>query len=387
MPLRLAARTLLAATTVIALAAGGWAAAATPGGSPATARGAATARAVPTPGSGWFLTVVEHGRRNRYGELEARRQRLELVSPAGERTGVYARDLGPHGRGAFLIADWSADGRTALLVTNPGLKSQHALVVDVGTRVVRNVSLGDSVASALLDGDGGLLLTGYSKGGDRGAPLWRLPQDGQRTRLAARVDGPVLPSPDHLSLVTGTTSWRGHGLRVLDRNGELQKRIATGAHCTPVRWWDTSTVEVQCAHRSTLTLSLVDLTTGSVTALTRPHGRDSADLGDLDARRVASGLYLQASGPCGYLFLARQRDDGSVAEVRVPHAVGNVLLIGAEDDRLVIEHAASCDGATPRAVLARFDPASHEEQPIVRLGRHADFGRVLAYGERPASSY
>ena len=353
----------------------------------APAAEASTASAVPTPGAGWFLTVVEHGPRNAYGELEARRQRLELVSPAGERTGIYSRDLGPHGKGAFILTDWSADGRTALLVANPGLRSQHALVVDVGTRIVRNVALGEKVASAKLGGDGSLLLTGYGTGDEPGAPLWRLPRDGQRTRLPARVDGPVLPSPDDLLLVTGTASPKGHALRVLGRNGELQKRIGTDHHCTPVRWWDTSVVEVQCARRSTLTLSLVDLGTGAVTELTRPQGRGSVDLGDLDAREISSGLYLQASGPCGYLFLGKRQDDGTVTKVRVPHAVGNVLLVGAQDDRLVIEHAASCDGAAPRAVLASFDPATHEELPIVTLGEHAGFGRVLPYGERPASSY
>lgn len=358
----------------------------TAGATTASTASSATA-AVPTPGAGWFLTVVEHGRRNQYGELEPRRQRLELVSPTGERTGIYSRDLGPHGRGAFRLDDWSADGRTALLVANPGLKSQHALVVDVGTRVVRNVPLGDAVASAQLGGDGSLLLTGYSHGSDRGAPLWRLPQDGPRTRLASRVEGPVLPSPDDLLLVTGAPGWKGHALRVLGRDGELQQRIETDKHCTPVRWWDTSVVEVQCWHRSTVTLSLVDLGTGEVTGLTRPQGRDAVDLGDLDARRVRSGLYVQASGPCDYLFLGKRQDDGTITQVRVPHAVGNVLLVGAQDDQLVIEHAASCDGAAPRVVLARFDPVTREEQPIVALGRHADLGRVLRYAERPASSY
>ena len=56
-----------------------------------------------------------------------------------------------------------------------------------------------------------------------------------------------------------------------------------------------------------------------------------------------------------------------MSKVRVPHAVGNVLLVDADGDRLVLEHAASCDGSRPRPVLARFDPADRQEQPIVEL--------------------
>ena len=195
-----------------------------------------------------------------------------------------------------------------------------------------------------------------------------------------RYDGRV-------ALVTGPRSRTGTAIRVLDRDGRVVHRVSTDAHCTPVRWWDTTTVEVQCARRSTVTLSLVDLATSRVTKLTRPHGRDSVDLGDLDARRLDSGLYLQASGGCGHLFLARQEADGSVTRVRVPHAVGNVLLVGAEGDDLVIEHAMGCDGTLPRVGLTRFDPVTREEQPITVLPERADFGVVLPYGERRASSY
>ena len=42
-----------------------------------------------------------------------------------------------------------------------------------------------------------------------------------------------------------------------------------------------------------MTLSLVDLSSRTETRLTRPHGRHSADLGDIDARRVAGGLFLR----------------------------------------------------------------------------------------------
>jgi TolB protein len=261
------------------------------------------------------------------------------------------------------------------------------VLVDVPTGTTSGVALGDSVSSVLLDGDGdgGLLAVGYPPGSRRGAPLWRIDRDGGRTRLDGRADGPVLPATDGAALLTGSADAEGRTVRLLDRDGRVQRRVDTSAHCTPVRWWDSSSALVQCWRHRGPTLSLVDVATGEVTALTRPHGKDSVDLGDLDARRVESGLYLQASGPCGYVFLARQRADGTVKEVRVPHSEGNVLLVDDDGEDLVIQHAVSCDGSAPRSALGRFDPVTREEQPLALLGKHEAFGRVLPYGEQQAS--
>jgi TolB protein len=352
------------------------------GAVPATA--GPEAEPVPTPADGWYLASVDHGPRGDHG-IEPTRQRLELVSPAGERTRVWGKRLGPHQRGAFQLVDWSADGRTALVVVDGGLARQRAVRVDVSTGATTRIALDDSVSSVLLDGDGGLLAVGYPPGGHRGAPLWRVGADGERTRLAGRVDGPVLPSADGAVLVTGTAGSSGRAVRVLDRDGRVQRRVETPAHCTPVRWWDASSALVQCWRHRGPTLSLVDVATGEVTALTRPHGKDSIDLGDLDARRTESGLYLQASGPCGYVFLARQRRHGAVEQVRVPHSVGNVLLVDSDGEDLVIQHAISCDGAAPRSALGRFDPVTREEQVLAALGGHEAFGRVLPFGEQQAS--
>ena len=73
--------------------------------------------------------------------------------------------------------------------------------------------------------------------------------------------------------------------------------------------------------------------------------------------------------------------------LRVPGAVGSVWLVDAVGQDLVLQHTASCDGEQPRSVLSRFDPVHHREQPLLVLGRHEAFGRILVFGEVRASTY
>jgi hypothetical protein len=54
---------------------------------------------------------------------------------------------------------------------------------------------------------------------------------------------------------------------------------------------------------------------------------------------------------------------------------------------LVLQHATSCDGDRPRAKLVRFDPVHHVETPLLTLGRHEDFGRILVFGEVRTSRF
>jgi hypothetical protein len=53
------------------------------------------------------------------------------------------------------------------------------------------------------------------------------------------------------------------------------------------------------------------------------HGKNSADLGDLDARCLNGTAYLEAAGPCGVVFPARQHDNGAATKIRVPRATEN----------------------------------------------------------------
>lgn len=346
-----------------------------------------TARAAEPAGPGWYLTQVDHGKRGPYG-IRARSQRLVLVAPDGDRRRILERSV--HRSGGFRLLDWSPDGGTALLLAGTE-EHQRAIRVDVVTGATHATALPADVSEAVLAPDGtGVVAVGYEKERTGRAALFTVDWDGATHPVAPDVSGPVLPSADGTTVVTAGASWRNRVIRVLSAtDGTVEQRIATPDRCQPVRWWDADRVLVSCsASHGSPTLSLVSTATGTVRALTdRRHGRQEQDLGDLDARRIDSGLYVEVSGPCGYVYLARKHHDGSVTQVDVPHAVGNVLLLDGSGGQLVIEHAVSCDGAQPRSVIARFDPVSGRERVITALPRDEAFGRILRFGDRQPTAY
>ncbi len=336
---------------------------------------AAPALTAPAPGAGWYLAVVNHGPRGEYG-IEPTRQRLVLVAPDGDQRTLLAR------RAGFQLVDWSPDGATALLLAGRE-GHQRTIAVDVSTGRTTSTRMPRDTASVVLAPDGtGLLVAAF---GDRsGEPMSLVAWDGTRTPLEARVNSAVLPSPDGATLLTNGPRWSARVLRVLSAaDGSVVRRIPVDGHCQPVRWWDAERALVTCDGD----LALLDPASGDLDRLTRRHDRSIGDLGHLDARRIDSGLYVEVAGPCGYVFLGRRHADGRVTKVEVPGAVGNVLLLGATADRLVIEHAQSCDGGVPRAVIARLDPATGHERVLVRLPGSEDFGRILGYGERQPLGY
>lgn len=331
------------------------------------------------PGPGSYLALVDHGTRGDHG-VEPARQRLVLVDRDGTQHVVLSRPAG--GYRTMRLVDWSPDGSTALLLTG---REGHlrAITVDVVTGWSMTTRVPSDAASVVLSPDtGGLLVAAF---GDRtGEPLSLVARDGTRTRLAARMTGTLLPSLDGSTLLTNGAHWRARVMRVLSAtDGSVVRRVAVDGRCQPVRWWGGDRALLTCG----ADLALLDLATGDFRRLTSRHDAGDGDLGHLDARRIDGGLYVQVAGGCGEQFLGRRERGGRVTPVDVPGAVGNVLLLGGTRDRLVVQHAQSCEGAAPRSVIARLDPATGHERTLVRLPRSEDFGAVLAHGERQPLGY
>jgi TolB protein len=138
-----------------------------------------------------------------------------------------------------------------------------------------------------------------------------------------------------------------------------------------------------CYTRSGATrLYAVPVDGSAPTAITAKHGTHSADLGDLDARSLSGTTYLEASGPCGVVFLARQHSTGTATEVHVPGSTGNVYLLGTQGHRLVIQTGISCDGGPSHDAIAHFDPTTGADRVVARLPLGEAYNTVLAFGER-----
>ncbi|WP_028652624.1 hypothetical protein [Nocardioides halotolerans] len=367
----------LVAATAAALAAGLLAVPVAAASPTAATASALAVQASPVP-PGSYLAVVERGRDAREGGIDAREQRLVLVSPTGETRTIYQQPARGYSR--FTLSDWSVDGSTALLVASHRRRSE-LVRVDVETGATTRLDV-VRLNTAILDPAGaGVLATTWKRARSNTLVLSRISWAGETTRVREGVSGSMIAGPGGTVLTADVK--RGRVQRLLSTStGAVVSHFRGDAFCTPVRWWDAAQVLEMCGTRGDL--HLVDPVAGTSHRLTSRHGR--GDYGHLDARYAGGSLYVQAAGGCGYTFVAKVTKH-STRHLRVPHAVGSVVMVAAVGDQLVLEHAASCDGDRPRSVLSLFDPVRHRETSLVRLGRHEAFARILVLGEIRASAY
>jgi hypothetical protein len=91
------------------------------------------------------------------------------------------------------------------------------------------------------------------------------------------------------------------------------------------------------------------------------------------------------AGACGYTFLGRQNDDGSITNVNPPDAIGNVTMQGVAGHSLLVTHETSCEPPGPPVqVLAAYDPIARTERVLTQLPEGERFERILAFGEPAA---
>jgi TolB protein len=334
-------------------------------------------------GDGWYLTLIAQGVRGDFG-INAERQLLDLVDPRGGRYQLARTSVAKDGTGYRSLAGWSASGRTALLLVDQGTKHARAVRLDLrdGTRQV--LPLGPGVASISMGPAGAVYAAKY--GGNRGQRVVRIDPDGTSLRIARDTDGMVLPTPDGRQVVVAPQSWDLHELRFVDGHGHLIRTLPTPRPCAPARWWKAETVLATCSRANGVTrLYAVPLDGSAPRPVSADHGRGSSDLGDIDARRLAGTTYLEATGPCGVVFLARQHADGTASRVRVPGSQGNVYLIGRRGHRLVLQTGVSCDGGAARDAITHFDPVTRDNKVVAELPLNESYTTILAFGERRAT--
>ena len=308
------------------------------------------AAAVPwkSVGAGWVLAEQSAGR---HGPVT-----LYLASPSGAK---YPLRGAPGG----LVA-WSASKTEALFeLTAPNELEQLNLQNGHGTRLELPPG---SYALGYAQPDGRQVLAVRQAGWTDTLATYSL-----SGRLTATLD-----SSRYGINGIGTAGGRTFavsaptGVRLVSNAGRLLKSLPVPASlgCTPVRWWTAGTVLASCITRSGsseyLHLYLVP-TSGARPAELTPFRRSSYDLGDLDAWRLPSGLYLQSAGACGTLEVNRQAASGSVTPVPVPGTSSpSYLVVTAAGSRLLIE----TQGCTGRGQLLWLDPATRAETWLFTRG-------------------
>jgi hypothetical protein len=348
-------------------------------GSSAAALAAALPAALPAAiPAGSYLAVVESGPDGQFGSLDVRSQRLVLVSPTGETRTIYTFKV--KNFRALSLADWSVDAATALLVT-PERQGSQLIKVDVATGATQVLDV-PRLNNAILDPAGtGVLATSWKRRSSNTLVLDRISWSGTTTRLREGVNGLTIAGRNGTVLTSDVAHGRVQRL-LSTADGSVVHQFRRDAYCSPIRWWDSTRLLEMCG--SPANLFLVDPATGSADQLTSAHGQ--GDYGHLDGRYVDSSLYVQVGGACGYTYVAKVTRHAT-KPVKVPGAVGNVIMVDTVGSDLVLVHAASCDGGRPRSVLSLFDPVHHDETPLLKLGRHEAFGRIMVLGEVRASAF
>jgi hypothetical protein len=302
------------------------------------ARSATLSSPVASAGLGWSLAEYSTSTRTHTGKTT-----LYAVNRQGHKYAVYSWSRNP-----FYVVDWSGDGQRALVANYNG--SFEQINVLTGT-LVNKFSLPKAVTVIGYTRPDGENLLAY---GSRGLVRYNL--EGQLQKVLSKDARSSIESPDGITVISGTTT----GLEQISNLGGVIKRISNPAGiagCGPVRWWNSTTVLAICVEKKgpeVPRLWLFPVNGGRVRALTAQRDDRGADLGDVDAWKLTSGVYTQAIGACGTEFIAKQWRNGSAHEVPVP-GYDNIDIVTGYRARLLLRAQNPCGIGNS---MLWFDPAS-----------------------------
>jgi TolB protein len=185
-------------------------------------------------------------------------------------------------------------------------------------------------------------------------------------------------------LVLGTKS----GLALMGNDGSVGKPlpVTTAGSCKPTRWFDAdSKIALASCYGSDSgsRLWLVPIDGSAPTPLTASvANQTTGDLGDEDAWRIGQDTFVQATGPCGYRYLAKLNANGTTTPVSVPNVDehSSVVVLGANGSHLNLQATVSC--GTGQSLLD-YDPAANTS--TVLLGPPVNGGGVIAARPYPGS--
>jgi hypothetical protein len=196
-------------------------------------------------------------------------------------------------------------------------------------------------------------------------------------KLDSPFNGSYLSTSDGMRLVLGTSA----GLALMGNDGAPGPKLEVPGqtNCSPVRWWDGTTVATvlaKCdAPGSGSRLWLVPIDGSPPTALTAVNdGQNGPDLGDASAWQLPAGTFVQALGACGYLYLAKLNADGTTSPVKVPGAESgrSVIVDGVNGASLDVRATAACGGGQS---LFEYNPTANTS--TVLLGPPLNGGGVI----------
>ncbi|MFH1329187.1 MAG: SH3 domain-containing protein [Actinomycetota bacterium] len=279
---------------------------------------------------------------------------LYLLSPFGDIFEVFAWTAGTVR--PYALYDWRPDGKAVLSLVGVGDGDREIRLLELESRTsttvlaIPELAFGGPASFTRPTGRDLVISTGDAAterievrrtDGSLFSTLLSRARPADQTRQAGWLYG-----------LDGTTAVLGDGtgLSLLNNQGAFIRALdAPGDRCTPVHWWDTSTVLVRCIPPEVLAyqpdsfygrLWLVPVDGSPATALTAlPHDPvDIVDFGYSGALKMGSGALAQWTGDCGAAGVYVVASDGT----------GTYLtrnrLVGTLGSNLVVHRWDDCDG-------------------------------------------
>jgi TolB protein len=308
---------------------------------------------------------------------------LYAVNPQGVKFAFYSwpadSPAAKPGLAEFHLVDWSGDRQRALVAN--GYNKFEEISLATG-KVVNSFKLPFyALAIGYTRPDGLNILAVGNQGSVR-----RYDLTGKLTKILAKTSNGVIDSPDGTTVIVGAS----YGLNVLSNDaGTVVKKLhapTAVAICQPVRWWSATTVLGFCVARhgsGAPRLWLFPVNGGRVRALTAQRNGSGEDQGDVDGWQLTSGVYMQALGACGVVFIAKQGPNGQAHRVLVPGvSYASDLIITGHGSSLLVDANNGCpEGAT----LVWFNPGTkkvtwvfHTPKNTIGVESAVPFGRPLS---------
>jgi len=302
-------------------------------------------------GAGWELVMYA---------TATSRWTLYVAGPSGAKYALHTWSAAPPG----TPVAWSGDKTRALFFNDATGKVTQLNLMTGKTNTFTLTGQTSPVAYTLPDGLNILAVRNY--GTSYALERFNLTGKLQKVLLRDSFASGGVYNPNGVTLAVAGSK----GVRLVSNAGGVIRNLNvpgtdTRVGCTPVRWWSSGTILADCiaSGHSQARLWLVPASGAKPTALT-PQRTKSFDLGDLDAWRLSSGLYLQSAGACSALEINKQAANGSIAPVKVPGTPNteNVILT-ADGPRLLVYTLNACDAGEG---LLWYNPGTHARTWLFR---------------------
>jgi hypothetical protein len=326
------------------------------------------------PGLGW--SIAEYFAGSIPGEPHSFKGKITLyaVNPQGRKFAFHSWPASNFGPSAFHLVDWSGDGQRVLV---QNFFNKFEQISPVTGKVINTFKLPPNVEALGYTRPDGLNILVLINGNEIG----RYDLAGNRTKiLLTHVNGQTIEAPNGQTVIVGTNS----GIEQVSNLGGVVKRLHAPVAvfgCNPVRWWNESTVLASCNSKSgsgAPRLWLFPINGGKVTSLTAQRNT-GPDLGDIDAWKLTSGVYSQALGPCGVVFIAKIGKNGSASTVKIPGVnYPSDLIITGHASSLLVQGVGGCSGGS---ALLWFNPGTHKVTSVLKPPKNvAGVMGVVPYG-------